>query len=1236
MRFTTPRSAGFGGLLSGVSFAAFAVCLAPGAARAADCTADAATISADCTNYSNSATLGTLSNTATISAPGGVSANSVALKNSGTVTTLDNDGTITAVGANGFHSAGLENQGQIGTLNNSGTISSERGETGDVASAVDITNDGTIGSIVNSGSITGDDYGIRNNGGDLIGSIENSGTITGALGINSSSAVTSFENTDTGTITGVNISMQDGQSVDSFVNAGAITAPEGVALGGVAIVCGSFPEVCGTFGTISNSGTIEGNATLSGLSLLSLGTLADKAGSVENSGTISGATGVAGFLLTLGILDNQLGGTITGDGAGLGVALSSIDALTNDGTISATADASIFSTIASGAGVTLPDALSTVTGNAAILAILSNIGTFTSNGTLSSTSNGFAAGLLGVGSTFGSVTNGVDGTISVSGSLALGIGLAGGSAGTLQNDGAVDVTAAGDGGTAIGILAAGPTAFGVEGDATEIGTFGNTGTVTATGDIALGGLFALASADSFTNAGTIEGEGTTLGGGLIVASSDIGSFENSGTIEGSGIYSGGMAVIGLGAMAQNLGDAGLSGPLGDNAILALLSGLGDTALATPTTIDSLDNSGTISGGLLGLYVGGGATVGPIENSGTIESGSVALYVDGGATIGDLDNSGTITGPEAIALYGDAAFGTITNTGTIAGTIKNRTTDDLVFIGATGDDYGLITGYSADPATLVTGLIDSKNSGVIFQSGNTRLNSDIDVGTNTVTNDGTLRLDDAVSITGNYSQSAAARLVIAATRNAMGQLTVSGSAGLAGSSIVIVPIGGYHFSGDIAAILSAGTLDLTGTTVKVGTETITFSTETVDGVTRLLADLPDQGPSSAYSEIGAEAGPAGAAMGTTLDVLAGGESDEAIAFQSTVLTTLLALDEADQPQAIAELAPSGDTPGWQAGFTAGTLFGDAVGQRQFGGFGAGAPAASPVSGYADAAPQRGNEAWRALTGAETAGRPGEGFDGEVWLQGLGGVANGPGYDMKGGGLAFGADVALSDSVLLGAAGSWLSLDTDAAAAEATQQLYQALVYASWRAGAFHVDAQAGGSYGHIEQSRTIGFLGAVARSDFDGVGATARAEAGYDLALAAGGPILTPLAGIAFQRNVYDPYRETGAGAANLSVDGQDVNNLTSTLGATIAWPVATGFGRWTPELRAVWLHDYLDDPVVTTGTLAGTPFATATDRLAADGAEVGAALALETGRLLFGAEYVGQFRSGYESHAGLAKGALRF
>lgn len=1218
-------------LSCGVSALALSTMLLAGAAQAVDITSDS-------NEYSNNTTIDAL----TISAKVTRSSADAAVTNSGTITgtlQITSAGAIVSEGADNLSVYGIYNDGTIGSILNDGSITvfypgDDSSKTygiynGAAASAGDITNNGTISvGIFDSDGNAGDNaYGLYV-AADAE-NIVNNGTLKASQGIYISGSANLISNT--GNLTGIVVLGDQDPTIGKIENSGTITPTRGMGAlnSGVLVLEANVTE-------IANSGSVDGGAGFG------LGLVTSDVSTFSNSGTISGTFGVlsAHFLsgrTTVEDFTNSATGEITGTEMGLVASTTDFTQFTNDGTISATGDGALLALIGNYVSTTLPTGIAGLTGNAAIVSMDSTFGSFTNNKSISSSATGTAAALLSVGTSLDSISNTKDAVMEAEGSgLVMTTTLVGGDVTSFTNAGSITAEATGSGSLASGFALLGPQILGVDDTGASVGTWQSSGTISAEGDIALGGLLALSSVDSFTNSGTLEGKGTTLGGGLLLASVDMGSFSNSGTISGTGAYSGGIALIGLSAMAGNIDDAGLIAALGgsDNPILGILGGLNNEALTTPTSIDSFDNSGTITGGLLGLYVGGGATVGDIDNSGTISSGSVALYLDYGAKIGALDNSGTITGPEALALYGDAQFGTITNSGTIAGTIKNGTSTALTFIGGNGDTYGLITGYSEDPDVLVTGQIDSTKADILFQSGNIRLNSNIDVGTHTVTNNGNLRLDGTVNITGNYTQGQSGKLVIAATKDQLGKLLVSGTADLTNGTIVIVPIGGYSFKGGTPDVIGAGTLSIEGLTLKAGNDVITFSTETVDGVTRLLADVPDNGPTITYTDVGSESGPTGAAMGTVLDQLAGGSDPSSIAFQTGVLVPLAGLDDADQPAAIAALAPSTDLVPADVTSQLPDLFTGSV----WGRLDARQSEPSTPSAYAAPATQPLVAAWQDVLGLD--GKVSDPFATQVWVEALGGRANAGEQSLSASGLAAGLDRALSTELTLGVAGSWGTVDGTTTAgdgATARQTGLQAALYGIWQPGAFHLSAEAGGSAGTIDATRNIDFLSATAEASYGMRTLFARAEAGYDLPLGVGsGLVLTPLTGLDVKRTLSDAYTETGAGSANLAIDASTVDSLTTRLGGRLDWTLPIETGAMSLGLEAAWLRDQISDPVTLSGSLAGVGFSLDTDREAADAAELGLSVSVTNDSLSLGAQYQGTWRDGASSQSGLLRGTVRF
>ena len=374
--------------------------------------------------------------------------------------------------------------------------------------------------------------------------------------------------------------------------------------------------------------------------------------------------------------------------------------------------------------------------------------------------------------------------------------------------------------------------------------------------------------DNFTvtNTGTISGGSTGVN-----ASGTIGTLSNSGSISGS---NGGVNNNGAITSLTNISGGTINGNrigVYNNRIIGTLnnSGIingGNTGVFNYVTIGTLSNSGTISGGSTGIINNG--TIGTLSNSGTISSSSIGLN-NGGTTgvynfsgtigtlsnsgsisssnigvnnlrsriIGTLSNSGTISGDvTGVRNYGSIGilsnsglitsaglallqntFSTIssfTNTGIIAGNIFSDSAAALNINGGTGATFVTLTGYNG-----AIGNIDS-SFGINFISGNQLLNDNIEAygGPLSVNNqDGVFQVNNHITITGDYAQSAAATLAVGvnsgATTNGVtadtgyGRLTVTGNATIAsGASINLKPITTYAFAAGqrFVVVQTAGT------------------------------------------------------------------------------------------------------------------------------------------------------------------------------------------------------------------------------------------------------------------------------------------------------------------------------------------------------------------------------------------------------------------------------------------------
>ncbi len=595
-----------------------------------------------------------------IGASGGVYIQGTALntdpneERSGLTANVVNRGTITGLGD--FGGTGTEGYGvgfgsdmSTATLVNSGTISSEFAEGVSHGSLADLTITNEEGGVITgatsgiysgaSGTLTVDNAGtIRGNGaydgfaappdagitiGTASSSVTNSGIISGAgAGITTASLFDEEINALVGLAVGTEIT-----------NSGSIL---GETNDGVRLIGG---------GTVTNSGTIrgEGTAFSDGVSMYAFTDQAneDFSASVVNAegGEIEGTR--FGIILSGGgAVENA--GDITGGDGGMFIQGTAINtdpgedrsgltaSVVNSGTISGTRADGL-----NGYGVGFGSDLSTATlDNSGTISSVAAAGVF--HGTLGDVTINNAAD--------GEITGGAYGVLADgAGSLTLV------NAGTIRGEGAYEGA---DRPAEAGVTITSANAV-IE----------NSGIISSAGQGIVTQLYynddtaqleMRAANTSVTNSGTIRGESNDairLFGG--------GSVTNSGTIEGTGSdFADGVTIQAF--AGQDTSGSTMLGTVVNEAG-GTITGERYGVLAVSGA--SVDNAGTISGGIAGVIIGrqnSAGKEGVLVNSGTI-NGGVQIDVDSA----DATNSGSIVSETGVAL---ASLGQLdlVNSGTITG------------------------------------------------------------------------------------------------------------------------------------------------------------------------------------------------------------------------------------------------------------------------------------------------------------------------------------------------------------------------------------------------------------------------------------------------------------------------------------------------------------------------------------------------------------------------------------------
>ncbi len=150
----------------------------------------------------------------------------------------------------------------------------------------------------------------------------------------------------------------------------------------------------------------------------------------------------------------------------------------------------------------------------------------------------------------------------------------------------------------------------------------------------------------------------------------------------------------------------------------------------------------------------------------------------------------------------------------------------------------------------------------------------------------------------------------------------------------------------------------------------------------------------------------------------------------------------------------------------------------------------------------------------------------------------------------------------------------------------------------------------ERYINAGGLNLTAQGDYDGWQGFAYLERGFILHETERFST-QPFAALQYVHVRQNGFTETGAGAANLSVDGLDDDSLRSLVGVRTQVRTVPSRAKITPEFRAVWVHEFLDvnSPVVATfAPVGGSSFIAEGLNMGRDWALVGTGLNCYLGR----------------------------
>lgn len=862
-------------------------------------------------------------------------------------------------------------------------------------------------------------------------------------------------------------------------------------------------------------------------------------------------------------------------------------------------------------------------------------GGFGANGGNGSNGGGGGGGLFGNGST-GSNGGGAGGGITGNGGAASNGGgggggiLNGGNAGNAGGNGSsgasggamgttgVTPAPAGDGGNGQSPLLGGGGGGGTGGINFSTGPGGNGGDG---GDGGLGGGGGGGGSDGIgtgfgSTAGGTGGDGGLFGGG---GGGGVGSSGNPAGGNG-GDFGGGGGAGSAGIAQGDGGDGGFGGGGGGSTSSSVSGGTGGFGAGNGGTYNAGGSGGSGYGGAVFVRQGGTLT---IINSDVANNSSAAGNGGAGSTSG---GSGTSAGAGMYVHTGVTANVEITGTNSFtyadqisgAGGLQKTGTGTLNLNGT--HNYAGATTVHAGRLNL-NGSIDSA----------TTINSDGTLGgagviLNNVVNSGTIApgnlIGNSLYVDGNYDQTSTGTLAIdindGTTFPSINYLAVAGVANIAGAVNVIASPGNYTagttyyflYTNEMIGTFDSITDDLAFFDAVLGYEFGWGAFGEDVAYFTLVATSTD------FESIGQTVNQK--AVGKYLDENSSGATG---AFQA-LLDDLQMMSNSQVRSALEQM--SGDIYGTtqQMGVQNTTLIMHTIAQQlQPKSFRNGAnydgwaqeDTASELSEseivQVSYQPDGSMSFNRAPSRSRTTWAVGYGLGGHADSDGNAGSLD---YGM--GGAIVGFDAYWNANHRIGLYGGYVGTGIQTTNASGTNDISggQIGAYLTGLNDIHYYTMISGFQFDGYESERFInaGGLNLTAQGDYDGWQGFSYLERGFILHEAERFST-QPFGALQYVHVRQNGFTETGAGAANLSVEGLDDDSLRSLVGVRTQVRTVPSRAKITPEFRAVWVHEFLDvnSPVVATfAPVGGTSFIAEGLNMGRDWALVGTGLNCYLGR----------------------------
>ena len=803
----------------------------------------------------------------------------------------------------------------------------------------------------------------------------------------------------------------------------------------------------------------------------------------------------------------------------------------------------------------------------------------------------------------------------------------------------------------------------------------------AGGTISGGNYGVLSDTNSNISGGITNQAGATISGGNYGIYS-LNNSKISGAITNGGTISGGA----YGVFVQNGSD--ISGGITNQAGGKISGGGVGIYVLTNSNISGgiVNQAGGLIEGATGIAAAASKISGGITNAGTIEgtggtaisltglTGSTPITISGGQIIGNVVDNAPSNGFSPVTVAFDFTSQGNFNVSSFSvspGVAFTFGAGDTITSNAAVSDSGTIVVSSA--GSSITGGLNVNAGGVLTADSNFAVNGTLsDAGTINIAAGKTLTASSYVASTGTLVTG----LTSTGSANTIGNLVSTGSAvSLAGETVTVnVPAATLIATGASHAVILAN-----GSAAEVAADDPLKVTDNAASFYK-FAVAPGRGATADDLLLTATISPGAttnsnneAVAQVLLGSLAGSTNPQIVQIQNKLLTapTNAAFNN-DLEATLPTVDGSGQVAALGVSVESFNLIGDRLVELRDGGdtgmsagnaYESGFTAIEPAGGKDNDTSSIMQQARPVLPAASQPASarppatpapailPTVKPDTMMWVQGFGqGVHQGErddiaGYHADTWGGAAGIDTrAIADHVIAGAAVSYGHTDASSKNANNTDTAvdsYQLTLYGSYEPdGRTYIDGMAAYGWNSDDTTRhdVGGITGLDAQGSYDANQVTAQAEAGREYTW--GETILTP--NLMVHAVWYDPasYTETGAGGADLHVDGNSESLLEAGPGVKAGWVITDSSGGVVrPQLRAGYRYAVVDDKIEDTSqfTAGGGTFTTQGPSPARSSVDLGTSLRYSApSNWNFTASYDFDWKSNYTSNAGVIKAGYRF